>query len=127
RRTGMSDGTAAMQRIGSGAGRIAHAWQKLPGERRLAALAAIGLFLCLFMPWYQETVITGSRASTLVSTGVTLSGWGAFGFVEAVALLVAAAVLVLLFVRAEGRALPLAEFGGLAILSAGSFTALLIV
>ncbi len=123
----MSDSTAAMQRIGSGAGRVARAWRKLTRERQLAALAAIGLFLCLFLPWYQVTVITGNRGSTVVSTGVSLTGWGAFGFVEAVVLLVVAGVLVLLFLRAEGRALPLPEFDGEAILSAGAFASLLIV
>jgi hypothetical protein len=123
----MSDATAAMQRLGSGAGRVARAWRKLTRERRLAAAAAIGLFVCLFLPWYQVTVISGSRGSTVISTGVSLTGWGAFGFVEAVVLLVVAAVLALLFLRAEGRALPLPEFDGEAILSAGAFASLLII
>ena len=121
----MSD-TAAMRRIGSGAGRVARAWRSLDRERRLAALAAIGLLLCLFMPWYQETVITHSRGSTVVATGVTLTGWGAFSFVEAVVLLVAAGVLALLFVRAEGRA-ALTELDGPAILGAGGFTCVLVL
>jgi hypothetical protein len=120
-------GTAAMQRIGSGAGRVARAWRALPPDRRVAAVAALGLLLSLFLPWYQETVITGTRASTLVSTGVTLTGWDAFGFVEAVILLVAASVLALLFVRAEGRGIPLPEHDGTAILAAGAFAAVLIV
>ena len=36
---------------------LADAWRKLPSERRLAAVAAILLFVSLFFPWYQETVI----------------------------------------------------------------------
>jgi hypothetical protein len=123
----MSDTTAAMQRIGSGAGRVARAWRTLTRERRLAALSAIALFLSLFLPWYQVTVVTGSRGSTVVSAGLTVSGWGSFGFVEAVVLLVAGAVLGLLFVRSEGRALPLPEFDGEAILAAGGFSAFLVV
>ena len=42
-------------------GRVARAWRGLPPERRLAAGAALGLFVTLFLPWYQETVIAERR------------------------------------------------------------------
>ena len=57
----------AARRAGSLLGRVARAWRELPPERRLAAGAAIGLFLTLFLPWYQETVVAaGKSASALV-------------------------------------------------------------
>src|SRR4051812_20207443 len=83
--------------------RMTRAWGSLPGERRLASLAAVGLVVTLFLPWYQETVIA-SGGSALRSASASLTGWGAFSFVEAAVLLVAAGVLGLLFVRAEGAA-----------------------
>jgi hypothetical protein len=106
--------------------RVVRAWRRLSAERRLAALAATCLFLTLFLPWYQETVIEGCRRS-LCSTGASLTGWAAFSFVEAAVLLVAAGVLVLLFTRAEGRAFHLPGGDGGVITVAGIWTCVLIV
>ena len=63
------DGAAptAAKRAASGAGRLVRVWRNLPHERRLAAYAAIGLFLALFLPWYQETVIASGKATHLQS------------------------------------------------------------
>src|SRR5438046_8841814 len=102
--SGESAASSAAQRAASGAGRIARAFRALPHERRLAAYGALGLFVTLFLPWYQETVIVPSASANLQAASVTLTGWGAFSFVEAALLLVAAGVLILLFQRAEGRA-----------------------
>jgi hypothetical protein len=118
-------GTAAGRAVG-GAGRVARAWRALPHERRLAAYAAIGLFLALFLPWYQETVIASGKAH-LQSLSASITGWGAFSFVEAAVLLVAAAVLTLLFQRAEGRAFHLPGGDGWVITAAGLWTCALIV
>ena len=79
------------------------AWRLLPPERRLAAAAALALFVTLFLPWYQETVIH-QLGKPVALPSATLTGWAAFSFVEAAVLLVAVCVLVLLFFRAEGRA-----------------------
>lgn len=107
-------------------GRIARAWRVLPHERRLAAMASIGLFLTLFLPWYQETVIVATpKAPAAASTSVT--GWGAFSFVEAAVLLVAAGVLLLLFQRAEGHAFHLPGGDGWVIMLAGGWTCVLVV
>ncbi len=107
-------------------GRIARAWRHLPHERRLAAAAALGLFVTLFLPWYQETVIVpGVRAPATASTSIT--GWGAFSFVEAAVLLVAAGVLTLLFQRAEGRAFHLPGGDGLVVTAAGAWTCVLVI
>ena len=107
-------------------GRIVRAWRTLPLERRWAAAAAVGLFLTLFLPWYQESVIALSAGKPLsVSTSVT--GWAAFSFVEAAVLVVAAGVLTLLFQRAEGRAFHLPGGDGFVIMAAGSWTCVLVV
>jgi len=97
-------------------------WRSLPPERRLAAWASLGLFLTLFLPWYQETVVLVGR-----SASASLTGWQAFSFVEAAVLLVSAAVLTLLFRRAEGRAFHLPGGDGWAITAAGAWTGVLVV
>ncbi len=125
----MSQGRAEVgtaHRVGSGFGRLVRAWRALPPERHLAAAAAIGLFVTLFLPWYQVTVIaTGSR--NLQSASASLTAWGAFSFVEGAVLLVSGAVLVLLFQRAEGRAFHLPGGDGTAITIAGLWTCVLII
>ena len=114
------------QRLGSASGRTASAWRGLPPERRLAAGAALALFVTLFLPWYQETVIA-SGLIKLQSSSASLTGWGAFSFVEAAVLLVAAGVLFLLFMRAEGNAFHVPGGDGGVITAAGIWTCLLIV
>ena len=89
-------------------------------------MACVGLFLTLFLPWYQETVIANGVTS-LRSASSSLTGWGAFSFVEAAVLLVAAGVLVLLFVRAEGQAFHVPGGDGGVITAAGLWTCVLIV
>src|SRR5690242_4890842 len=125
----MSDGRAAAgsgaRRVGSGAGRLIRAWRVMPPERRLAAYAAVGLFFTLFLPWYQETVIAGAQKPQ--SATASLTGWGAFSFVEAAVLLVSVGVLTLLFQRAEGKSFHLPGGDGWVITAAGFWTCVLIV
>jgi len=127
--SGSGFGSRESGRGRAGAGRVARAWRTLPHERRLAAGAALGLFLTLFLPWYQETVIVSasSRTAELRLASASLTGWGAFSFVEAAVLLVAAAVLVLLFFRAEGRAFHVPGGDGGVITAAGLWTCVLIL
>ena len=113
---------SAAQHAGAGVERIARAGRSLPPERRLAALAAIGMFVTLFLPWYQETVLVNGKV-----TSASLTGWGAFSFVEAAVLAVAAGVLVLLFQRAEGRAFHLPGGDGVVIMGAGGWACVLVV
>ncbi len=121
------DGIGAGQRLVTGASRLARAWRKLPSERRLAAVAAILLFLTLFLPWYQETVIASGTAAKLQSASTSLTGWGAFSFVEAAILLIVAGILVLLFQRAEGRAFHIPAGDGGVIMVAGLWACVLII
>jgi hypothetical protein len=124
----MSEGrtaATAAHRVGAGAGRVVRAWKVLSRERRQAALAAIGLFVTLFLPWYQETVIIpGAKPPTQTAS---LTGWGAFSFVEAAVLLVVAGILTLLFQRAEGKAFHLPGGDGGVITFAGFWTCVLII
>ncbi len=106
---------------------VADAWRKLPSERRLAAVAAILLFVSLFFPWYQETVIAKGSAAKLQSVSASMSGWGAFSFVEAAILLVAGAVLTLLYQRAEGRAFHIPGGDGGVIMAAGLWACVLVI
>ncbi len=124
----MSSGRGAgeAQRLGSPPTRMIRVWRGLPHERRLAALACVGLFLTLFLPWYQETVFANG-VSTLRSVSSSLTGWGAFSFVEAAVLLVSASVLLLLFVRAEGQAFHVPGGDGGVITAAGLWTCVLII
>ncbi|HWC85974.1 MAG TPA: hypothetical protein VG388_05525 [Solirubrobacteraceae bacterium] len=101
-------------------------WQGLPSDRRLAAGAALGLFLTLFLPWYQETGL--ARAGSRVQTDTaSLTGWAAFSWVEAAVLLVAVGVLALLFLRAEGRAFHLPGGDGAVVMAAGGWTCVLVL
>src|SRR5437764_14988168 len=120
----MSQDSAAtpLQRAATGVGRAVRAFRALPPERRLAAYASLGLFFTLFLPWYQETVVAASKP-----TSASITGWGAFSFVEAAVLVVAAGVLTLLFQRAEGRAFHLPGGDGGVIAAAGFWTCALVV
>ena len=120
-------GSGARRASRSLPGRVVHAWRGLQPERRLAAAAALGLFVTLFLPWYQETVITTGVGSKFALPSASLTGWAAFSFVEAAVLVVAVSVLVLLFVRAEGRAFHVPGGDGGVIFAAGLWAALLIL
>ena len=63
----------------------------------------------------------------MLTAAYSVTGWGAFSFVEAAVLLVAVSVLVLLFQRAEGRAFHLPGGDGWAITVAGGWTCFLII
>ena len=114
--------------MGSLSGRVVRAMRVLPPERRVAAGAAAGLFVALFLPWYQETafsVPSGAAKPATISSSAT--GWQAFSFVEAAVLLVAVGVIVLLVQRAEGRAFHLPGGDGFVVTAAGFWTCALIV
>ena len=82
--------------------RLVGAARALTAEGRLTAAAALGLFLTMMLPWYQQNAVVGSgQGQPLVSRD--LNAFAVFTFVEAAVLLVALAVLALLFARAERR------------------------
>ncbi len=105
---------------------IGHAWGSLDRDRRLAAIAAIALFVTMFLPWYQQNaVVTAAKNQPLISRN--LNAFQVFSFVEAAVLLVAVAVLVLLYMRAEGREFRLPGGDGAVVFAAGLWSALLLI
>ncbi len=102
--------------------RVTRAWNALGRERRLAAVGALGLLIALFLPWYQETLLTARHA-----TSTSLTGWGSFSLAEAILVLIAAGVLGLLFERAERPDGAGAGADGWILTTAGAGACLLVV
>jgi hypothetical protein len=105
--------------------RVARAWDALAPEQRMAAAAALAMWVSMFLPWYGKSV-TESVKNSLKAAGYNLTAFGAFSFVEAAVLLVSAGVLAMLFARAERRAFHLPGGDGFVILAAGVWAGLLI-
>lgn len=105
--------------------RVLRAWASLGSEQRLAASAALALVATMFLPWYSktDTVLVGN---TVKATQTSLSGIGAMSFIEAAVLLVAIAVLALLFARGEGRNFHMPGSDGSVVVLGGGWAALLI-
>ncbi len=106
--------------------RLGRAWRALTPEGRIATFAALGLFLSMMLPWYQQNaVVSSDRVRPLRSQDLT--AFGVFSFVEAAVLLVAVGVLALLFARAERRTFHLPGGDGAVVMGAGLWAALLLV
>ena len=98
--------------------------RELPPELRNAGIAAAALALSLVLPWYEQSYVPrGSRE--FVQRNV--SAFGVFSFVEAAVLLVAAAVLFLVWARSEKKGFHLPGGDGTAIALAGGWALLLLV
>jgi hypothetical protein len=106
--------------------RVARAWRVLAPDQRMAAYAAIGLFITMFLPWYSKSAIGVSARGMPVKVADDLNAFQSFSFVEAAVLLVAAGVLFLLFQRAEKRAFHLPGGDGTVVLAAGVWVCLLV-
>ncbi len=98
--------------------------RELPPELRNAGLAAAALALTLVLPWYTQSYVP-EGARLFVKRNV--SAFGVFSFVEAAVLLVAAAVLFLIWARSEGKGFHLPGGDGTAIMLAGGWAVLLLV
>jgi hypothetical protein len=105
--------------------RLINAWREMAHEQRLAALAASGLFLAMFLPWYSKTTTFVERGAARTAQ-TSSSAFQAFSFVEAAVLLVSAGVLALLFARSERRDFHLPGGDGVIVMIAGGWSALLI-
>lgn len=102
-------------------------WRALDSDRRLAAGAAGGLFVTMLLPWYQQNAVVNAPRTTPLQSR-NLNAFQAFSFVEAAVLLVAVAVLYLLYARAQdGRDFHLPGSDGAVIMAAGLWSALLLV
>lgn len=105
--------------------RIARAWAALEPQQRLAAVAALSLWVTLLLPWYRENVTESNRGG-LQAVGHNVTGFGAFSFVEAAVLLVSAGVLALMFARGERNDFHMPGSDGAIVTIAGAWTALLV-
>lgn len=117
---------SAGKRVGDGARRLRRAWRALHGDQRLAAVAALGLFATMFLPWYSTTVkqVVAGKLQTAKDGHTAIA---TFGWIEISILLVAASVLLMLFARAERRAFHLPGGDGSVIMAAGLWVCLLFV
>jgi hypothetical protein len=97
-------------------------WRSLSGDQRLAGIAAVGLFVTMFLPWYQYTAVAGRGAIA----DSTVNAFEVFDFTEAAVLLVAAAVIALLVGRAEGGTFSLPGRDGTFVFAGGVWVCLLI-
>ncbi len=106
--------------------RLSSAWRALTPDQRLAGAASAALFVTMFLPWYQQNaVVNAPRAAPLQSRN--LNAFQVFSFVEAAVLLVAVAVLYLLFARGERRSFQLPGGDGTVVFAAGVWVALLLI
>jgi hypothetical protein len=80
----------------------------------------------MLLPWYQQNaVVSAAKNQPLVSRN--LNAFQVFSFVEAAVLLVAVAVLFLLYTRADGREFQLPGGDGGVVFAAGLWSALLLI
>jgi hypothetical protein len=105
--------------------RLTHAWGALEPEQRLAAAAALALWVTLLLPWYHKDV-TETVHGRLQAVGHDVTGFGAFSFVEAAVLLVSVGVLAMLWARGEDRRFHMPGSDGLIVMLAGGWMALLV-
>jgi hypothetical protein len=95
----------------------------LPSEMQAAGAAAGALALSLLLPWYEKSYFPkGSK-----EVKANLSAFGVFTFVEAAVLLVAAAVVFLVWARSQRKRFHLPGGDGAAITLGGGWAALLLV
>jgi hypothetical protein len=103
--------------------RLRSLWSALVPEQRGAALAAAGLVLTFLLPWYQKSYVPRGTGRFVNDSLLALQ---VFGWVEAAVFLVAAAVLAMLYARAEGRGFHLPGGDGTVVLAAGVWCCLLL-
>jgi hypothetical protein len=103
---------------------LAKDFRSLSSEMRMAAAAAAALAVSLILPWYQKSYVPEGQRQFVQSN---VSAFGVFTFVEAAVLLVAFAVLFLVWARSQGKAFHLPGGDGVAITLAGGWALLLLV
>ena len=103
---------------------LAKDFRALSPEMRMAAAAAAALAVSLILPWYQKSYVPEGQREFVQSN---VSAFGVFTFVEAAVLLVAFAVLFLVWARSQGKAFHLPGGDGAAITLAGGWALLLLV
>jgi len=106
---------------------LAAAWGRLSREQHQAALAAVGLVVALFLPWYEKSLFQATGRGKLISATSNLSAFQVISWVEAAVMLVAVGVLFLLWARSQEKGFHLPGGDGTVILAAGCWAALLLI
>jgi hypothetical protein len=96
--------------------------REMPPESRLVGGAAALLAFSIVLPWYQVSYFAANRPVTDSRSALQVFTW-----VEAAILLVALAVLYLVWARAQRKAFHLPGGDGLVVSVAGAWAALLLV
>src|SRR4051812_17203318 len=96
--------------------------RSLPPESRMTGGAAAALAFSLLLPWYQVSFFQGSRAVSDSRSALQVFTW-----VEAAILLVALAVLFLVWARAQRQAFHLPGGDGAVVSAAGAWALVLVV
>ena len=96
--------------------------RSLPPESRMTGGAAAALVFSLFLPWYQVSFFKGKDAVTDSRSALQVFTW-----IEAAILLVALAVLFLVYARAQRQAFHLPGGDGLVVSVASGWALALIV
>jgi hypothetical protein len=96
--------------------------RSLPPESRMTGGAAAALIFSMFLPWYQVSFFRGKDAVTDSRSALQVFTW-----VEAAILLVALAVLFLVYARAQRQAFHLPGGDGFIVSLAGAWALALIV
>jgi hypothetical protein len=96
--------------------------RSLPPESRLTGGAAVALILSLILPWYQVSFFSNGRAVSDSRSALQVFTW-----IEAAILLVAFAVLYLVWARAQRRAFHLPGGDGFVVSLAGAWVLALLV
>jgi hypothetical protein len=106
---------------------VTTAWRRLSREQHQAAIAAFGLVVALFLPWYEKSLFRATGRGQLISGSSNLSAFQVISWVEAAVVLVAFGVLFLLWARSQEKAFHLPGGDGTVILAAGCWAALLLI
>ena len=96
--------------------------RSLPPESRMTGGAAAALVFSLFLPWYQVSFFSGGKAISDSRSALQVFTW-----VEGAILLVALAVLYLVWARAQRQAFHLPGGDGFIVSAAGAWALLLII
>jgi hypothetical protein len=103
--------------------RLTHAWHAMDHEQRLASVGSVALLVTMFLPWYG---LQSLNRKTGVISSHAINAFGDVSFVEAAVFLVAAAVVLMLVARVEGRHFHLPGGDGTIVMVAGGWAAVLI-
>jgi hypothetical protein len=97
---------------------------RIPLDFILTGLASIFLIITMFFPWYEKSYVP-TGLSKFVKTN--LNAFQVFGWVEGAILLVALAILYLIYTRATGKQFRLPGGDGFIIVLAGLWIEVLLI